>query len=276
MVVEYVLLVVIGLASGIVGALVGLGGGIILVPATLYIGVNLGMIGGITPQSVVGLSVIMMIFTGLSSTLAYMKMKTIDFRSGFIFFIGSVPGTLLGAFVNKGLDLPSFNLYFGILLIILSILLLVRNYLKPVNWFVNNGKQQTFTDKTGETFIYGYPIWFALLLTFFVGFSSGLFGIGGGSILVPAMILLFLFPPHVAVGTSMFMVLLSALVNSVTHISLGNVPWLYTIPVIPAAYIGAKIGARLNQRMKSETLVIALRIVLLLFGIRSIIDGILG
>ena len=74
----------------------------------------------------------------------------------------------------------------------------------------------------------------------------------------------------------MFMVLLSALVNSVTHISLGNVPWLYTIPVIPAAYIGAKIGARLNQRMKSETLVIALRIVLLLFGIRSIIDGILG
>lgn len=273
---EYVLLVVIGLASGIVGALVGLGGGIILVPATLYIGVNLGMIGGITPQSVVGLSVIMMIFTGLSSTLAYMKMKTIDFRSGFIFFIGSVPGTLLGAFVNKGLDLPSFNLYFGILLIILSILLLVRNYLKPVNWFVNNGKQQTFTDKTGETFIYGYPVWFALLLTFFVGFSSGLFGIGGGSILVPAMILLFLFPPHVAVGTSMFMVLLSALVNSVTHISLGNVPWLYTIPVIPAAYIGAKIGARLNQKMKSETLVIALRIVLLLFGIRSIIDGILG
>ena len=273
---EYVLLVVIGLASGIVGALVGLGGGIILVPATLYIGVNLGMIDGITPQSVVGLSVIMMIFTGLSSTLAYMKMKTIDFRSGFIFFIGSVPGTLLGAFVNKGLDLPSFNLYFGILLIILSILLLVRNYLKPVNWFVNNGKQQTFTDKTGETFIYGYPVWFALLLTFFVGFSSGLFGIGGGSILVPAMILLFLFPPHVAVGTSMFMVLLSALVNSVTHISLGNVPWLYTIPVIPAAYIGAKIGARLNQKMKSETLVIALRIVLLLFGIRSIIDGILG
>ncbi len=157
-----------------------------LVPATLFIGVNLGMIDGITPQSVVGLSVIMMIFTGLSSTLSYMKTKTIDFRSGFIFFIGSVPGTLIGAFVNKGLDLPSFNLYFGILLIILSTLLLVRNYLKPVNWFVNHGKQRTFTDKTGETFVYGYPVWFALLLTFFVGFSSGLFGIGGGSIHRPS------------------------------------------------------------------------------------------
>ncbi|MEK4404621.1 sulfite exporter TauE/SafE family protein [Sporosarcina sp. FSL K6-6792] len=273
---EFILLAVIGLASGIVGALVGLGGGIILVPATLYVGINLGLIDGITPQTVVGLSVIMMIFTGLASTISYMKTKTIDFKSGFIFFLGSVPGTLIGAFVNKGLDLPSFNLYFGILLILLSTLLLVRKYLKPVSWFVNHGKKRTFIDNTEQTFVYGYPVWFALLLSFVVGFSSGLFGIGGGSILVPAMILLFLFPPHVAVGTSMFMVFLSALVNSITHISLGNVPWLYTIPVIPAAYIGAKIGARLNQKMKSETLVVALRIILLLLGIRSIIDGLMG
>jgi len=273
---EFILLAVIGLASGIVGALVGLGGGIILVPATLYVGINLGLIDGITPQTVVGLSVIMMIFTGLASTISYMKTKTIDFKSGFIFFLGSVPGTLIGAFVNKGLDLPSFNLYFGILLILLSTLLLVRKYLKPVSWFVNHGKKRTFIDNTDQTFVYGYPVWFALLMSFVVGFSSGLFGIGGGSILVPAMILLFLFPPHVAVGTSMFMVFLSALVNSITHISLGNVPWLYTIPVIPAAYIGAKIGARLNQKMKSETLVVALRIILLLLGIRSIIDGLMG
>ena len=273
---EFILLAVIGLAAGIVGALVGLGGGIILVPATLFVGINLGLIDGITPQTVVGLSVIMMIFTGLASTISYMKTKTIDFRSGFIFFLGSVPGTLLGAFVNKGLDLPSFNLYFGILLILLSTLLLVRKYLKPVSWFVNHGKNRTFIDNTDKTYVYGYPVWFALLLSFVVGFSSGLFGIGGGSILVPAMILLFLFPPHVAVGTSMFMVFLSALVNSITHISLGNVPWLYTIPVIPEAYIGAKIGARLNQKMKSETLVVALRIILLLLGVRSIIDGLMG
>ena len=60
----YLLLALIALASGIVGALVGLGGGIILVPMTLYIGVNLELIEGITPQTVVGLSVVMMIFTG--------------------------------------------------------------------------------------------------------------------------------------------------------------------------------------------------------------------
>ena len=131
-------------------------------PATLFIGITLGLIDGITPQTVVGLSVIMMIFTGLASTLSYMKTKTIDYRSGFIFFAGSIPGTLLGAFVNKGLDLPSFNLYFGILLIILSTLLLVRKYLKPVKWFVKHGKERTFVDKQGQKHVFGYPIWFAL------------------------------------------------------------------------------------------------------------------
>ena len=99
----YVILALIALASGVIGALVGLGGGIILVPLTLYFGAELGWIEGINPQKVVGLSVIMMIFTGLSSTLSHMKAKTVDYRSGLIFFAGSVPGTLIGAYVNKGL-----------------------------------------------------------------------------------------------------------------------------------------------------------------------------
>lgn len=272
---EFFLLVIIALLSGIIGALVGLGGGVILVPATLFVGLNLGMIPDITPQKVVGLSVVMMIFTGLASTLSYMKAKTVDYKSGWIFFIGSIPGTMLGAWVNKGLDLPSFNLYFGILLIILATILLVRDKLKPVEWFVKNGMQREFEDQEGNTYVYGYPIWFAIALTFCIGFASGLFGIGGGSMIVPAMIILFLFPPHVAVATSMFLVFLSSLVNSASHIYLGNVPWLYTIPVIPGAYIGAKLGAALNKRIKSDTLVVALRVILLLLGIRSIIEGLL-
>ncbi|KOO47761.1 sulfite exporter TauE/SafE family protein [Viridibacillus arvi] len=272
---EYILIAVIGLCSGLIGALVGLGGGVILVPATLFVGLTLGLIPDITPQKVVGLSVVMMIFTGLASTLSYMKSKTVDYKSGVIFFAGSVPGTIFGAWANKGLDLPSFNLYFGILLIILATILIVKDKLKPVKWFVENGQKRTFVDQEGKSFVYGYPIWFALLLTFAIGFASGLFGIGGGSMIVPAMILLFLFPPHVAVATSMFMVFLSSIVNSASHIYLGNVPWLYTIPVIPGAYIGAKFGAALNKRIKSDTLVLFLRIILLLLGIRSIIDGLI-
>jgi len=270
---EFVLIAIVGLLSGIVGALIGLGGGVILVPAMLFLGTAFTFFPELSPQKIVGLSVIMMIFTGLSSTLSYMKVKTVDYRSGFIFFAGSAPGTIIGAFVNKGLDLPSFNLYFGILLVFLALLLLVRDRLKEVHWFVDNGTKYHFKDSINKEYVYGYPIWAALVLTFAVGFASGLFGIGGGSMMVPAMILLFLFPPHVAVGTSMFMVFLSSIVNSITHFSLGNIPWIYTLAVVPGAYIGAKIGAGLNKKLQSETLVVILRIALLVLGLRSIYEG---
>ena len=272
---EFILLFVVAVLAGVIGALVGLGGGAILIPATLIIAGSTDLLPDITPQTVVGLSAVMMIFTGLSSTISYAKTKQVDYKSGMIFFIGSIPGTILGAWINKGLDLPTFNLYFGVLLIVLGTILIIRDRLKPVKWFTQNGKRREFTDNEGVTHVYGYPIWFAIGFSFFVGMISGLFGIGGGSLIVPAMIILFLFPPHVAVATSMFLVFLTSLVNSASHIYLGNVPWLYTLPVIPAAYIGAKLGAALNKKLNSKSVVVALRIVLLLLGVRSVLDAIL-
>ena len=138
-----------------------------------------------------------------------------------------------------------------------------------------NGIQQEFTDSEGKTYVYGYPIWFAITLTFGIGFASGLFGIGGGSMIVPAMIILFLFPTCRGGNIDVYGILTS-IVNSASHVYFGHVPWLYTIPVIPGAYVGAKLGAALNKRIKSDTLVLALRIILLLLGIRSIIEGILA
>ena len=273
---EFVLLFIVAVLAGIIGSLVGLGGGAILIPAVLIIAGATDYLSDITPQTVVGLSVVMMIFTGLSSTISYAKTKQVDYKSGFIFFVGSIPGTMIGAWINKGLDLPTFNLYFGILLIVLGTILMIRDRLKPVKWFTENGKRREFTDNEGITHVYGYPIWFAVGFSFIVGMVSGVFGIGGGSLIVPAMIILFLFPPHVAVATSMFLVFLTSVVNSGSHIYLGNVPWLYTIPVIPGAYIGAKIGANVNKRIKSEKVVFALRLVLLVLGARSVIDALMS
>lgn len=273
---EFVLLFIVAVLAGVIGALVGLGGGAILIPAILMIAGGTDFLSDITPQTVVGLSAVMMVFTGLSSTISYTKTKQVDYKTGFIFFIGSIPGTMIGAWINKGLDLPTFNLYFGILLIVLGTILIIRDRLKPVKWFTENGMRREFTDNEGVTHVYGYPIWFAVGFSFIVGMVSGLFGIGGGSLIVPAMIILFLFPPHVAVATSMFLVFLTSLVNSASHIYLGNVPWLYTLPVIPAAYIGAKIGANINKRIKSEKVVFALRFVLLILGARSILDALLS
>lgn len=272
---SHLIVLFFGLCSGIVGALVGLGGGVILVPALLYFGITLGLIPDLTPQRVVGLSVVMMIFIGLSSTLSYLKAGTVDYKSGIILFIGSVPGTIFGAWINKQLDLPAFNLYFGILLVTLALILIFRERFKPVTWFKEHGTEFVKKDADGNTYSYGYPIWFAILMSFIIGIASGMFGIGGGSMIVPMLMILFLFPPHIAVATSMFLVFLTSIVNSATHMYFGHIPWQYVLAVIPGAYIGAKIGAAINKRISSKTVILLLRVMLLVLGIRSIIVGLL-
>ncbi|WP_163098903.1 sulfite exporter TauE/SafE family protein [Peribacillus alkalitolerans] len=271
-----VLLIIIGLSSGTIGSLIGLGGGIIIVPALLFFSSASGLLTPLTPQVAVGVSTVVMIFTGLSSTLAYMKHKTVDYKSGFIFFAGSALGGILGALMNKHMELDDFNLYFGIFVILISLVLMIKDRLKPVSFKETFQIKRVFKDPDGKEFHYGYNVLPALLISIAVGFCSGLFGIGGGSLIVPAMILLFLFPPHVAVATSMFLVFLSSMVNSVTHISLGNVNWAYAAALIPGAWFGAKLGAYINKKLTSKSLVNILRIMLLIIGIRLIYQGIIG
>jgi uncharacterized protein len=272
----WIILLSIGLFAGAIGSLVGLGGGVIVVPALLYFGTSTSWLEGITPQTAVGTSLFIMIFTGLSSTLAYLKYKRVDYKSGLIFFAGSGPGSIVGAWFNKDLNMEDFNLYFGLFMIVTAIILMIRDKLKPVNLFRDASYQRSFTDPNGETFTYSFPPMVGTAIAFAVGFASGLFGIGGGSLMVPAMILIFLFPPHVAVATSMFMVFLSALVSSGTHIYLGNVKWLYALVLIPGAWSGARLGSFLNTKLESKTLVNILRTILIIMGIRLIYQGIVG
>lgn len=271
-----IFLLITGLLAGIIGALVGLGGGIIIVPGLLFLQGTFGLLDDLTPQKAVGISTVIMVFTGLSSTLAYMKHKTVDYKTGLIFFIGSGPGGILGSFVNKTLDIQSFYIFFGAFIIVISIILLIKDWLKPSTLINKATIKKTFHDSTGKEYTYGYNPTLAILICFVVGFCSGLFGIGGGSLIVPTMILLFLFPPHVAVATSMFIVFLSSLTNSITHISLGNVVWIYAFALIPGAWIGAKLGAYINTRIKSKTVVAVLRMVLLVIGLKLIFEGFTG
>jgi uncharacterized protein len=273
---EWIVLIAIGLIAGAIGALIGLGGGIIIVPVLLYFGMYTNLLDNITPQIAVGTSLVIMIFTGLSSTLAYLKHKTVDYKSGLIFFIGSGPGGILGAWVNQSLNMQSFNIYFGVFMILVSIVLMVKGKLKPIASKSAKGIKRTFTDNEGRSWEYGFGPIKGIVIAFIVGFCSGIFGIGGGSLMVPAMILLFLFPPHVAVATSMFMIFLSAIVSSATHISLGNVNWMYAIALIPGAWIGAKVGAFINMRITSKMVVHILRLILIIVGIRLIYQGIVG
>ncbi|ARJ52016.1 sulfite exporter TauE/SafE family protein [Staphylococcus lutrae] len=268
-----IILIFVGFLSAIIGALVGIGGGIIIVPTLIYFGVSLHVLEGITPQTAIGTSSIILIATGLSSTMGYLKQKQVDVKNGIIFTIGIIPGALIGAYLSQYLTIHSFNLYFGIFLIIVSILLMVRHRIPPIKAFQQPRYMKSFTDAHGEQYRYGVVPSIAIVASFVIGLTAGLFGIGGGALMTPLMLLVFRFPPHVAVGTSMMMIFFSSVAGSIGHIVLGHVVWGYSIILILSSWVGAQLGVKLNKAVKSDTIVLILRLVMLGLGLYLIIQS---
>jgi uncharacterized membrane protein YfcA len=268
-----VILIILGIVAGIIGSLVGLGGGILIVPALMYLAGVFPAFHGVTPQIAIGTSLFVIIFTGLSSTLAYMKYKLVDYKSGLIFFIGSGAGSIAGAYVSNMFQADSFSLWFGIFMIVISLSLKLKRKERPAEK-THGGVIRTFQESDGTVYTYSYHVWTGISIAIVVGFLGGLFGIGGGSLMVPAMILLFLFPPRVAIATSMFIIFLSSITGSIAHIASGHVNWLFALCLAPGAWVGGRLGAFINRTLKSNVLVLVMRWVLVLIGLRMIFQAI--
>ncbi|MCP6640083.1 sulfite exporter TauE/SafE family protein, partial [Klebsiella pneumoniae] len=100
--------------------------------------------------------------------------------------------------------------------------------------------EKTYVDKDGTIYHYHVPPVFAFVVTFFIGITTGLFGIGGGALMTPLMLIVFRFPPHVAVGTSMMMIFFSSVMSSIGHTFQGHVAWHYALVLVISSYVGAK------------------------------------
>jgi len=267
---EIVLLLLLGLIAAMFGSIVGLGGGIIIVPALVLLGPQLTG-GQIDHTTAVGTSLCALIVTALASTLSYAKKRRVDFRSGWLLFITSGPAAMIGSALTGYLKDGSFQLVFGIFMLLMAGLLVARDYLKPVSrqWPV----ERSYIDQEGTAHTYGYAVAPALIVGFFVGLISGLFGIGGGSLFVPVMVLLFRFPPHLATATSMFVIFLSSLLGSSVHLWLGEVDLWIVLALVPGAWIGGKFGAYVASRMSGKGLMWLLRITLILLSAELMIEG---
>jgi len=265
---------VIGFLSAFVGSLVGLGGGIIFVPAMLLLYQYTDTFSWADPQTIVGISLITMVFTGLSSTLAYLKLKRIDVKTGTLFLTGSIPGSAVGAWINSFVDADKFSLYFGILMLLILIMLFIDRERLFQNKPLRLTKNTRVFVLDQNVYRYNVPMIPAFILSFIVGILSGLFGIGGGTISVPALILFFGIPVQIAIATSMFMILFISIISTTTHIILGHIVWQYVVFFIIGSYIGGTVGAKTNNLLKGKTLEWILRVVIAVTGIHLIIDAI--
>ncbi|WP_132943803.1 sulfite exporter TauE/SafE family protein [Tumebacillus sp. BK434] len=260
--IDALLLFFTGVLAGVTGSIVGLGGGFIVVPIISFLYT-------MAPAQIVGTSMAVLFFNSISSTITYARQKRIDFAAGIAFATASIPGSIIGAFIADGLASKTFFVGFGCFLIFISLFLVFKPK-KPVQLPLEPTVRRKFVDATGTEFEYAYHRPLGIMISFVVGFISSLLGIGGGSILVPMMAILFAFPPHIATATSMFTIFLSSIIGTGTHWYLDNVDWLKVLFLAPGAFVGGLVGARLAPKLPAQTILRILSVVLIIVAIRLI------
>jgi len=262
LIIELLMLLLIGLLAGMSGSLVGLGGGFIVVPALAF------LFPDMLPAHLAGTSMAMLLVNSISSTYVYAKQQRIEYQAALWFAAASIPGSVIGAFWVESMTGKAFYIGFGAFLIFVSLLLIFKPKQSIGALHFRPTVSRTLVDASGESFPLAYHLPVGVAISFFVGFLSSLFGVGGGSLMVPTMTLLLLFPPHIAVATSMFQISLSAVVSTTTHAFLLNIDWMKVLMLAPGAFVGGQIGARLAKRIPAGVLVKVLAVMLMLVAFR--------
>jgi len=270
MVIEVLAFLIFGIFVGTYGTLVGAGGGFIIVPILL-------LVYHATPQQASGTSLLVVFFNALSGTLAYVKQGKVDFQTGWRFALATVPGAIVGVYLQTFFTGPVFSAIFGVLLIVIAIFLNLRPDATraTLHRFGAGGLppgyvHRTLTDAHGERYDYAFNMRGGLALSFVVGFLSSILGIGGGIIHVPAMVFLFDFPAHLATATSHFVLAVTSLVGSAGNVAAGRILYIPAAAMAVGAFGGARFGAALSKRVKGPLIVRVLSLALVVVGARLI------
>ena len=254
----------LGLGAGCYGTMIGLGGGFVLVPAFLLLGFD--------SRVAAGTSTAVVLANGISGTISYLRQRRVDVRSGLVFGIAGIPGAWLGGVLDQHISQRMFSMLFCALLLWVGIRLVTTTARthgeledeafdarddEPRPGLLDDADRgvlvRDFRDAQGVRHTYRYNLAAAAAVSMAGGFIASTFGIGGGIVQVPAM-LLFGFPIHVATATSHFVIALTALVGTASHAYYGDVAWSTAATVAAGAIVGAQIGARLARRVPAAPL----------------------
>ena len=263
-------LVLAGVGTGIYGTLVGLGGGFIVVPLLLY------LYPEESPRVITAISLAVIFFNALSGTVAYARMRRIDYSCGLPYALATVPGAILGAFISRYVSRDFFALLFGLVLSGVSLFLLLR---PQARFSLPRAEtRRVVVDHSGQVHTYRTNLGLGVGLSFVVGFVATTLGLGGGAFHVPILIGLLQVPVHIATATSHFVLSISAFTASLTHLSGGaySGTWQIVLALGAGVVVGAQVGARLSQRVAGPLLVRLLAVALLLVGGRLLWQSFIG
>lgn len=265
------LYILLGFATGTYGTLVGAGGGFVLMPVLLLLSPHEN------PEVLTGISLAVVFFNAASGSEAYLRMGRVDLRSGLLFAMATIPGAVAGAILTRQVPRRLFDVLFGILLMAASALLFRQK--PPVEGQVTGHQPGTvhrrIVDSHGVVHEYDVKVLPGLAISLGVGFLSSFLGIGGGIIHVPALVYLLGFPVHVATATSHFILAIAALAGLLTHALHSG----YHEGIHRAIYLsigvlaGAQLGAFYSDRLRGRWILLCLAGALFAVGIRVLVQG---
>ncbi|MGI0004049.1 MAG: sulfite exporter TauE/SafE family protein [Candidatus Nitrosotenuis sp.] len=245
---ENLWLISLGFIAGIVGSIVGLGGGIIIVPVLTFLGV--------APTVASSSSLFAAFSNSIASTTSYAKQKRIDYKIGLRLGLMSIPGTVLGAFVSADVTPALFKILFGMVLIGACFYLFIK---RNVEHKQNGISRQIMAASAA--------------LSFFAGILSSFFGIGGGIIFVPLMIVGLGLLVKNATATSQLILLFSSASGMITHSVLGHSDFGYALLLSVGAFGGGLVGARLSLDLKENSIRILISVIIVATAIKLFLDG---
>lgn len=241
---------IIGLVGGFMAGLVGIGGGIVIIPLLVYV-------AGLPMNLATGISMVQAFFATSSGLVVHRRARTIDVRLGVLLGVMGVLGALAGSFGSSQIGgRVLLGVYFGLVVVALALMLLAPR-----------GKEAS-----------EYKVFMPLAggLGLAVGVLAGMLGVGGGFIMTPLMISVLRIPTRVAVGTSLLMILPTTLSGSIGKIATGQFDLSLAAAVIVGSIVGAQFGGRANARVAPKTVRLALTVILIVILLRTGYDLFFG
>ncbi|MBL4938325.1 sulfite exporter TauE/SafE family protein [Clostridium sp. YIM B02515] len=267
-------ILILSIAAGIFGSILGLGGGIIITPA-------LTLLFGIDIKYAIGASIVSVIATSSGAAIAYIKDKITNIRIGMFLEIATTIGAITGAFISGLIDSKYLYVIFGVLLLYSAVAMLkkkgqelpkdVKTHPMAEKLSLNGEyydkvlKQKVSYNVDG---VYG-----GFSMMYVAGVISGLLGIGSGIFKVMAMDLFMKLPLKVSSATSNFMIGVTAAASAGVYLLRGNIDPKIAAPVALGVLIGATIGTKIMQNLRSKTIRMIFIPVLVFVSIQMIVKG---
>jgi uncharacterized membrane protein YfcA len=271
------LLLGMGLAVGVLSGMFGIGGGFILTPMLIFLGVP--------PALAVGTGASQVVASSVSGAVAHWQRGNVDLHMGAFLIGGGLVGALSGAYILSLLkalgQLDLFvSLSYVILLGVIGALMLIESLrtLRAIaeaksiparraaqhTWIQGLPLKQRF--RTSRLYISTIP---PVLIGAFVGWLTAIMGVGGGFLLVPALIYLLGVPTRIVIGTSVFQIVFVTAFTTVLQSVLNNsVDIMLAAPLMVGGVIGAHYGVEMGQRLKAEQLRVMLALLVIAVSIR--------